>query len=111
MSEEPLNTDRLYLALTRPAMVFGVPLEAAFISVMIGGLAMILGDSLFYLILAAAAARNLLLRRQTRSERLSAFSSASFDTGAKCRNRGFWGGSSPSPAAGSAALSRIGEVD
>lgn len=39
MEEEQLNQDKLYLALTRPAMVFGVPLEAAFISVFVGGLA------------------------------------------------------------------------
>lgn len=96
MSDDPLNTDRLYLALTRPAMVFGVPLEAAFVSVMIGGLAMILGDSLFYLILAVpllVISYFIVKRDQNAFRILFRF----FDTGAKCRNRGYWGGSSPSP--------------
>ena len=109
MSEEPLNTDRLYLALTRPAMVFGVPLEAAFISVMIGGLAMILGDSLFYLILAVpllVISYFVVKRDQNAFRILFRF----FDTGAKCRNRGFWGGSSPSPLQVQRRY-RIGEVD
>lgn len=96
MQEEPLNTDRLYLALTRPAMVFGVPLEAAFISVMIGGLAMVIGDSLFYLILAVpllVISYFVVKRDQNAFRVLFRF----FDTGAKCRNQAFWGGSSPSP--------------
>ncbi|MFK7943120.1 MAG: type IV secretion system protein VirB3 [Paracoccaceae bacterium] len=96
MQEDQLNTDRLYLALTRPAMVFGVPLEAAFISVMVGGLAMIIGDSLFYLMLAVpllVVSYFVVKRDQNAFRVLFRF----FDTGAKCRNRAFWGGSSPSP--------------
>ncbi|MFV1761486.1 VirB3 family type IV secretion system protein [Phaeobacter sp. A90a-4k] len=96
MEEERLNNDKLYLALTRPAMVFGVPLEAAFISVFVGGLAMIIGDSIFYLVLAVpliVISHFIVKRDQNAFRILFRF----FDTGAKCRNRAHWGGSSPSP--------------
>jgi len=96
MEEEKLNQDKLYLALTRPAMVFGVPLEAAFISVLVGGLAMIIGDSIFYLVLTVplfVISHFIVKRDQNAFRILFRF----FDTGAKCRNRSHWGGSSPSP--------------
>ncbi len=96
MEEERLNQDTLYLALTRPAMVFGVPLEAAFLSVLIAGLAMIIGDSIFFLILAApllGISYFIVKRDQNAFRVLFRF----FDTGGKCRNRSHWGGSSPSP--------------
>ena len=98
MDEEKLNEDKLYLALTRPAMVRGidVPIEAAFISIMTGGLAMIIGDSIVYLIIAVPlilASRFIVKRDQNAFRILIRF----FDTGAKCRNRSIWGGSSPSP--------------
>ena len=91
-----MNHDKLYLALTRPAMLFGVPMEAAFISVLIGGLAMIIGDSIAYLILIVpllAISHFIVKRDQNAFRILFRF----FDTGAKCRNRAHWGGSSSSP--------------
>lgn len=96
MTEERLNHDKLYLALTRPAMLFGVPMEAACISVLIGGLAMIFGDSIAYLILIVpllAVSHFIVKRDQNAFRILFRF----FDTGAKCRNRAYWGGSSSSP--------------
>lgn len=96
MEEERLNQDKLYLALTRPAMVFGVPLEAAFVSIFAGGLAMIIGDSIFYLILAVPliVISHFIVKRDQNAFRVLF---RYFDTGAKCRNRSHWGGSSPSP--------------
>ncbi|MEP3329832.1 VirB3 family type IV secretion system protein [Sedimentitalea sp.] len=91
-----MNQDRLYLALTRPAMLFGVPMEAACISVLIGGLAMIIGDSIAYLILIIPllAMSHVIVKRDQNAFRiLFRF----FDTGAKCQNRAHWGGSSLSP--------------
>lgn len=91
-----MNQDRLYLALTRPAMLFGVPMEAACISVLIGGLAMIIGDSIAYLILTVPllAMSHVIVKRDQNAFRiLFRF----FDTGAKCQNRAYWGGSSSSP--------------
>lgn len=91
-----MNQDRLYLALTRPAMLFGVPMEAACLSMLTGGLAMILGDSIAYLILIVPllAMSHVIVKRDQNAFRiLFRF----FDTGAKCRNRAHWGGASSSP--------------
>lgn len=98
MEEERLNEDKLYLALTRPAMVAGlnIPLEAAFISIFTAGLAMIIGDSIFYLVIAVpliVVSRFIVKRDQNAFRILFRF----LDTGAKSRNRSLWGGSSPAP--------------
>lgn len=96
MAEDRLHQDKLYLALTRPTMVLGVPLEAAFISIMVGGLSMIVSDSLFYLLLALPLLiiSNFIVKRDQNAFRiLFRF----FDTGARCRNRAYWGGSSATP--------------
>ena len=52
MEKVKMNEDVLFLALTRPAMIFGIPVEAFAMCCGIGGLAMIAADSIFYLPIA-----------------------------------------------------------
>ncbi|WP_120632537.1 type IV secretion system protein VirB3 [Ruegeria sp. EL01] len=111
MEEEQLNEDKLYLALTRPAMVpgLGVPVEAFTISLIFSGLVMIIADSIFYLVIALpllAICRIIVKRDQNAFHILSRF----INTGGKAKNRSYWRGSSPSPM----RLRRkycIGEID
>jgi type IV secretion system protein VirB3 len=96
MTREKINEDTLFLALTRPAMVFGIPIEAFAISCGLGGLAMIVADSIAYLSLALpllALARLVVERDANAFQILFRW----LDTNARCRNRSFWGGSSCSP--------------
>ncbi|MGY9047561.1 hypothetical protein P775_00425 [Puniceibacterium antarcticum] len=91
-----LNEDMLFLALTRPAMIFGIPVEAFAICCGIGGLAMIGADSIFYLPITfplLGIARLIVERDQNAFQILFRW----LDTNARCRNRGLWGGSSSSP--------------
>lgn len=44
MEKVKMNEDVLFLALTRPAMIFGIPVEAFAMCCGIGGLAMIAAD-------------------------------------------------------------------
>lgn len=95
-SQEDFNKDVLFLALTRPAMYYGIPLEAAVISVIAGGLAMIFLGSIFYTVLAIpllAISREICKKDHYAFRVIFCF----LETKARCVNRSFWGGSSCSP--------------
>ncbi|OBY25169.1 type IV secretion system protein VirB3 [Leisingera sp. JC1] len=95
MDMEKINEDPLFLALTRPAMIWGIPMEAFAISCGSAGLAMIAADSIFYLLLTLpflAMSRFIVQRDQNAFRILFRW----FDTGARCLNHRFWGGSSSS---------------
>lgn len=96
MSEEKMNEDTLFLALTRPAMILGVPMEAFAVSCGIGGMAMIVTDNVFFLLLALPL---LLISRLIAERDANAFRILFkwLDSSGRCRNRGFWGGTSCSP--------------
>lgn len=94
--EEKINEEHVYLALTRPAMFYGVPLEAALCCVAVAGLAMILSDNLFFLAVffPLFGIARLIVKKDANAFRiLFRF----LETKAKCRNRTLWGGSSTSP--------------
>ncbi|WP_340318115.1 VirB3 family type IV secretion system protein [Rhizorhabdus argentea] len=92
-----LVQDSLFLAVTRPSMWLGVPLEAAlpiaFIAVLV---LLVTGNPLYALGFGGAtfAAARLVVRHDPNSFRLMMLW---IDTKARCRNRTFWGGSSYSP--------------
>jgi len=96
MKDEKINEDTLFLALTRPAMILGVPMEAFAASCGLGGLAMIVTDSVFFLFLALPL---LLISRMIAERDHNAFRILFrwLDTNGRCRNRGFWGGTTSSP--------------
>lgn len=52
MASERLQEDILFLACTRPAMIFGVPMEAMGITVMVSTIAFLGAGSLLYLLIA-----------------------------------------------------------
>lgn len=94
--DEPINEDKVYLALTRPAMFYGVPFEAALLCVLIAGLAMILTDNIFFLgiFFPLFFVSRLIVKNDANAFRiLFRF----LETKAKCVNRSTWGGSSTSP--------------
>ena len=96
MEKVKMNEDVLFLALTRLAMIFGIPVEAFAMCCGIGGLAMIAGDSIFYLPIAIpllGVSRLIVERDQNAFQILFRW----LDTNARCRNRSLWGGSSTSP--------------
>lgn len=96
MAEERLIEDPLFLACTRPAMVFGVPMEAMGVNVIFSGLAFLIGGSLLYLL--AAPALHLVFRAICRSDH-NAFRLlfVYVDTKGRARNGALWGGSSTPP--------------
>lgn len=94
--DELINEDKVYLALTRPAMFYGVPFEAALLCVLIAGLAMILTDNIFFLAIFVPLflLSKLIVKKDANAFRiLFRF----LETKAKCVNRSTWGGSSASP--------------
>ncbi|MDE0877300.1 MAG: type IV secretion system protein VirB3 [Sphingomonas bacterium] len=94
---EKLTEDTLFLAVTRPAMVLGVPIEA-FVPIALGSVMalIITGNPLYALGMggAALAASRLIVRHDPNTFRLMMLWTY---TKARCVNRGFWGGSSYSP--------------
>jgi type IV secretion system protein VirB3 len=93
---DKMTEDTLFLALTRPAMIAGVPVEAFALCCGAGGLAMIAADSVFYLPIALpllGLSRLIVERDQNAFQILFRW----LDTSARCRNRSLWGGSSSSP--------------
>ena len=95
-SDEEINRDIVYLALTRPAMFYGVPFEAALCCGAIACLAMILTDNIFFLALffPLFGISKLIVKKDANAFRvLFRF----LETKAKCANRALWGGSSTSP--------------
>ena len=109
MAQIKMNEDALFLALTRPAVIFGIPVEAFAMCCGIGGLAMIAADSIFYLPIACpllGICRLVVERDQSAFQILFRW----LDTNARCRNRSIWGGSSTSPLR-LRRLYKIEEVD
>ncbi|NSX56793.1 type IV secretion system protein VirB3 [Parasulfitobacter algicola] len=94
--DETINEDKVFLALTRPAMFYGVPFEAALLCVLIAGLAMILTDNIFFLsiFIPLFFVSKFIVKNDANAFRiLFRF----LETKAKCVNRSIWGGSSTSP--------------
>ncbi|GAD60557.1 MULTISPECIES: type IV secretion system protein VirB3 [Brevundimonas] len=96
MSEERLIEEPLFLAGTRPAMVWGVPMEAMGLNLMASGVVFLVGGSLLYLLIAPAL--HLTFRAVCKADH-NAFRllTAYVDTKGRARNGAVWGGSSPSP--------------
>jgi len=98
MAEERLIEDPLFLACTRPAMVFGVPMEAMGVNIIFSGLVFLVGGSLLYLLVAPAV--HLVFRAVCRADH-NAFRLlfVYVDTKGRARNGALWGGSSTPPLA------------
>lgn len=96
MSEEHLVEDTLFLACTRPAMFFGVPMEAMGVNVMVSGIAFLAGGNLFYLLIAPVihVVCQSICKHDYNAFRI-VFSY--LDTKARARNSAVWGGSSCTP--------------
>lgn len=96
MSSEPLNEDPLFLALTRPAMIWGVPMEAFTLCCGLGGLAMIATDNILFLLITPPL---LVISRLIAERDQNAFRILFkwFETSGRHRNRSHWGGTSCSP--------------
>ncbi len=92
-----LNEDPLFLAMTRPAMFAGLPLEAA-MTVLSSGVAVVLlvSNPLYAAVVAgvAYAVARSIVRYDVNMFRLIGLWAG---TSLRCRNRRFWGGSSYSP--------------
>ena len=95
---DPLAEDPINLALTRPAMLFGVPLEIACLLFIAGGLAItILGDgNPFYGVLVAPFwwLASLIVRRDYNAIRVAMLW---LKTAGTARDGALWGGASMSP--------------
>jgi len=92
-----LTEDTLFLACTRPAMVWGVPMEAMGINLIVTGLAFLLGGSLAWLSLALvlhAVFRGVCATDHNAFRVLTVW----LETRARARNGLLWGGSSCTPA-------------
>lgn len=95
--DEKLREEILFLAVTRPAMWLGVPLEASLPIALAACVTLILtGNPLYAVALggAALAVARLVVRHDTNTFRLLLLWTL---TKARCRNRAWWGGSSYSP--------------
>ena len=93
---EELAEDTLFLACTRPAMFLGVPVEALSLNIMLTGVVFLAGGSPLYLLTGGVL--HMLFRAIVRTDH-NAFRMLFVwvDTKARCRNSGWWGGSSVSP--------------
>lgn len=95
---ERLVEHPLFLACTRPAMVFGVPMEAVGVNVIASSLIFLVGGSLAYLLVAPAlhgVFRAICLHDHNAFRILFVWA----DTKARARNGRIWGGSSCTPLA------------
>ncbi|WP_227272014.1 type IV secretion system protein VirB3 [Roseobacter weihaiensis] len=95
-TDEEIQQDKVFLALTRPAMFKGVPLEAAVLCLMVSGLIMIVLDSMLYfgIIVPLFALCRLIVKKDANAFRVIF---RFLETKARCSNRKLWGGSSTSP--------------
>jgi type IV secretion system protein VirB3 len=93
---ERLDEEPLFLACTRPAMVWGVPMEAMGVNLVISCVAFLASGSMLWLLLAPAL--HTVFRAICRSD-ANAFRVLYLwlETKGRARNGGHWGGSSPSP--------------
>ena len=96
MPDEPLTEDMLFLACTRPAMLLGVPLEAMSVNMILTGLIFLAGGTPLYLL--SGVVLHVLFRAIVKNDH-NAFRVLFMwlETKGRARNRGWWGGSSPSP--------------
>lgn len=93
---ERLTEDTLFLACTRPAMVAGVPMEAVGLNLMVSATVFLAADSPVYLLIAPAL--HLVFRAICKHDHNAFRVLWRFvDTKGRARNRGLWGGSSPTP--------------
>lgn len=95
-AHERLDEEALFLACTRPAMVWGVPMEAMGLNLMASSVVFLASGSLLWLLLAPAL--HLVFRAVCRSD-ANAFRVLYLwlETKGRSRNGRLWGGSSPSP--------------
>ena len=96
-SNERLREETLFLAVTRPTMWLGVPLEASLPIALATCLTLIVsGNPLYAGAIGGAclAVARLIVRHDANAFRLLWLWTL---TKARCRNRGWWGGSSYSP--------------
>jgi len=92
-----LNEDPLFLAMTRPSMFAGLPLEAAMSVLSTGVVVVLVVSNPLYAAAVAGAAYGIaraVVRYDVNMFRLIGLW---FATSLKCRTRKFWGGSSYSP--------------
>jgi type IV secretion system protein VirB3 len=95
--EDRLTEDPLFLALTRPTLMLGVPLEAAFFIILFGCLVLIIGRNPIYAMAIAASllgAARFIVRSDYNMFRVLALYG---QTKGGAPNRQFWGGSTYSP--------------
>ncbi|HEY2355944.1 MAG TPA: type IV secretion system protein VirB3 [Phenylobacterium sp.] len=93
---ERLEEEPLFLACTRPALVFGAPMEAVGLNMIVSCVAFLAAGSMFWLLLAPTL--HLVFRAICRSDP-NAFRVLYLwvETKGRSRNVALWGGSSPSP--------------
>lgn len=96
MAPERLREDVLFLACTRPALIFGVPMEAMGVNLMVSTTAFLGGGSLLYLLIAPVL--HLVFRAICKADP-NAFRMLWLfvETKGRARNGGLWGGSTASP--------------
>ncbi|WP_069337685.1 type IV secretion system protein VirB3 [Sphingobium yanoikuyae] len=95
--QEKLREEILFLAVTRPTMWMGVPIEASLPIAMAACVTLIISGNPLYAIAfggAAFAIARLVVRHDANAFRLLMLWTG---TKARCRNRKWWGGSSYSP--------------
>jgi type IV secretion system protein VirB3 len=96
-SDESYSVDTLFLAVTRPALWFGIPIEAGVLIAMSAGIIITqFGNPLYAAVVAAVGffISRIIVRRDVNAFRLLMLWGR---TKVSCRNRRFWGGSSYSP--------------
>lgn len=96
-SDETYSMDTLFLAVTRPALWLGIPIEAGVLIGMSAGIIITqFGNPVYAAGFAAVGylIARIIVRRDVNAFRLLMLWGR---TKLACRNRGFWGGSSYSP--------------
>ena len=95
--DELLSVDMLYLAITRPALWFGIPIEAAVLIIIAGSIIVTqFGNPLYAAVVGAVGyfIARLVVRHDVNAFRLLMLWGR---TKLACRNARFWGGSSYAP--------------
>jgi type IV secretion system protein VirB3 len=102
---QSLTEDILFLACTRPAMVFGAPMEAVGVTLIVSALAFLAAGSLLYLLVAPSLH---LVCRAICANDANAFRVLYLGLAARAKvgGTGLWGGSSPDPLAVHSQLAR-----
>lgn len=94
--EEPITADTLFLACTRPAMFYGVPLEAVALNMMISGAIFVAANS--FSVLGVSVAVHFIFKTMVKNDyNRFRILFAYFETKGRSRNSSYWGGSSVSP--------------